>query len=106
MIAKNDYARAEQIRAKCEEMSQNWSGRRAETIPEIPEKPTWKIFTKLESYQKMIREKNQLPIAYVQEDASVYGISLADTFCYLLLGRERTGKSVLLRNIACAAKDM
>ena len=105
-VAENDYARSEMIRETCRKMSETWRGHRAMQIPEIPEKPTWKIFTGLESYRKEIQKKEILPIAYLQEDASVFGVDLAKTFCYTLLGRERTGKSVLLRNIACAARDM
>lgn len=106
MLAENDYVRSEMIKEKCEQMSATWNGRRAAEIPEIPEKPTWSIFTQLDRYQRMIQEKAALPVAYVQEDASLFGIELAKTFCYLIVGRERTGKSVLLRNIACAARDM
>ena len=105
-VAENDYARSEMIRTECEQMSLSWIGRKAAPIPEIPQKPTWQIFTALEAYQKMVQEKNMLPIAYVQENASVFGVDLAKTCCYSIIGRERTGKSMLLRNIACAAKDM
>ena len=45
-------------------------------------------------------------MAYYQEDASLYSVELSRTFCYLVLGRERIGKSVFLRNLACAARDL
>lgn len=104
--AENDYARSEWLRKRCAEMSTLWKGKRAMQIPEIPEKPTWKIFSAQESYQSMIRAKQMLPVAYKQGDASLYAVDLSRTFCYLVLGRKSTGKTVFLRNLMCAAHDM
>ena len=44
-------------------------------------------------------------MAYYQEDASLYCVDLSHTFCYLVQGKTRSGKSVLMRNLACAARD-
>ena len=104
--AENDYARSEWIKERCAEMSGSWQGKRARKIPEIPEKPTWQLFTEQEPYQEAIRTGVRLPVAYYQEDASLYSVELSRTFCYLVLGRERIGKSVFLRNLACAARDL
>lgn len=103
--ADNDYERSERIRNDCRQMSQTWHGRYAESIPEIPLRPTWDVFQHMSQYQSCIQEGEELPVAYYQENASVYGINLKNSYRYLVLGREHMGKSVFLRNIACAAKD-
>lgn len=104
--ADGDYERSEKIKSNCKMMSRSWKGRRAENIPEIPEKPTWGIFSNLSQYKNHINEKKILPVAYYQKDASLYGIDLIHYCRYLILGKEHKGKSVFLRNVACAAKDM
>ena len=87
-------------------MSGSWNGPVAEPIPEIPEKPTWALFTKQASYQQAVRRKEALPVAYRQEDASLFTLPLDRTFCYLVTGREQSGKSTFLRNLIAAAGDM
>lgn len=103
--ADNDYERSEKIKQLCNEMASSWKGRCAENIPEIPDKPTWDIFRKLSLYKEYVKDGQVLPVAYYQEDAAIYGINLAKSYCYLVLGRERMGKSIFMRNIACSAKD-
>lgn len=105
-IAENDYLRSEWIREKCRHMNACWNGKYAITIPEIPARPTWEIFRSLEQYHALLETGSRLPVAYYQKDASLYSIHLDTVFCYLVLGPERSGKSVFLRNVACAAKDM
>lgn len=103
--ADNDYARSEWIRQQCEQMSSTWNGKWAGNIPQIPSKPTWDIYCGLTQYQDCIKERQILPVGYYQENASLYGIDLKRYYRYLILGREHMGKSVFMRNIACAAKD-
>lgn len=103
--AENDYKRAEGIEAACVEAARAWTGKPARRIPEIPKKPTWALFRQSESYESAKNDPGKLPVAYRQEDASAYCIDLTRGFCYLLLGQEQSGKSVFLRNAACAAAD-
>lgn len=103
--ADNDYARSEWINQQCEQMSQTWTGKCARSIPEIPSKPTWEIYSSLVQYWDCLKEKQVLPVGYYQESASLFGIDLKRYYRYLILGRERMGKSVFMRNIACAAHD-
>lgn len=103
--AVNDYQRAEAIERQCAAMTAAWSGRRAAPIPSIPAKPVWEQFRTLEQYQSLVRTGRALPAAYYQATASLYSVELSNTFCYLILGGDRTGKSVFLRNLMCAAKD-
>jgi S-DNA-T family DNA segregation ATPase FtsK/SpoIIIE len=101
----DDYRRGETLRAECARLAAHWHGNRAPAIPEVPEKPTWEIFSALEEYQQLCADSRYLPVAYLQKDASIYSINLSNQFCYTISGREKTGKSVFLRNVACAARD-
>lgn len=103
--AENDYERSEWLKKECAHLSRHWSRKQVVAIPEIPQKPLWEQFCTLDEYQKEVAQGDFLPVAYYQEDASLYSVDLRQTFCYLILGQPRTGKSVFLRNLACAAKD-
>lgn len=103
--AENDYERSAKIEELCQQMSEHWQGKRARLIPEIPAKPTWELLAQSEEYQRQLERGGRLPVAYYQEDASLYCVDLSHTFCYLVQGKTRSGKSVLMRNLACAARD-
>lgn len=103
--AVNDYKRAEAIERQCAFMTAAWKGCRAAPIPAIPAKPVWEQFQALDQYKSLVGTGQALPVAYYQETASLYSVNLASTFCYLILGEARTGKSVFLRNLMCAARD-
>ena len=97
VLADDDYQRSEQIEARCQALNEVWDGCRAEEIPTIPEKPVWSEFCKLTAFQTMNQDDRHLPIGYVEEDASIYSIDLSQTFCYLVSGRARTGRTTALR---------
>jgi len=99
----DDYARSEQIAQRCAKIAQLWQGKRAAQIPQIPKEPVWTGFTQLEEYRQQLEEGRYLPLAYLREDASLYSVDLSKTYCYQISGRSRSGKSVFLRNVACAA---
>ena len=103
--AENDYQRMEKIENECLTMSRAWTGKRARPIPEIPEKPVWSLFAELEDYEKMSRSADYLPIGYDQSNANVYGIPLRHTYCYMIWGGRRTGKSNLMKVCIQAALD-
>jgi S-DNA-T family DNA segregation ATPase FtsK/SpoIIIE len=86
-------------------MAQAWNGRSARPVPEIPAKPVWNVFKGLEEYERMSARKDMLPIGYDEADASVYGVSLADTFCYGIYGGAQTGKTNLLKACVLSALD-
>lgn len=105
VAAENDYKRAECIESYCVTAAGAWTGKTARKIPEIPKKPTWELFRQSEFYENAKKNPALLPVAYRQEDASAYSLDLSKSFCYLVLGQEQSGKSVFLRNAACAAAD-
>lgn len=101
----DDYARNEAIKERTAQIDRLWKGRRALPIPEIPKDPVWNRFTRLDEYRELVASDRFLPLGYRREDASVFSLDLSKTYCYQISGRERSGKSVFLRNVACAAAD-
>ena len=103
--AKDDYARAEKIREHFAKMNRAWKGKLPREIPEIPENPTMQDLCKNEEYRTAIADGRYLPYGYMLADASVAGIDLSETFCWMITGRPRSGKSTLLQLLMMAAKD-
>lgn len=103
--AVDDYNRIEKIKEICENMSLCWKGKCAKPIPFIPEKPTWLDFRNLEETQKMIDEPSLLPLGYNVATAAIAGINLKQTYCYLISGKARTGKTNLLRTLMRVAAE-
>lgn len=103
LAADNDYQRMERIAEICREMNRAWTGKRAQPVPEIPEKPTWEIFSELEDVQRAVRQDNLLPVAYNSENAEVYSVDLSAVYCYLIAGAPHTGKKNYMKIMAEAA---
>lgn len=95
--AKDDFNRMEKIEKLADCMREKWSGKKARTIPEIPENPVWSDFEMLEDVEKMAQDDRHLPIGYNMKNASVYGIDLSRMYCYLIAGKSRSGKTNLLK---------
>ncbi|MCR4691232.1 MAG: type VII secretion protein EssC [Lachnospiraceae bacterium] len=103
--ASDDYQRIERIADLCADMKENWNGKCARPIPEIPEKPVWSEFKELEDYWKMQENPALLPVGYKQEDALLYGIDLRQTYCYLITGLARSGKKNYFKVVLQSAMD-
>lgn len=103
--AEDDYKRIEQIQSDCQNLSSYWNKKRAKPIPFIPEKPVWSDFRALEETQKWIEDASLLPMGYNLATAAVTGIDLKQTYCYLISGKARTGKTNLLRILMRAAAE-
>lgn len=101
--AEDDFKRTEQIGHLAERMQEKWSGRRAKPIPEIPENPIWQDFAGLEDTGKLLKDDRHLPVGYNTKNAAVYGINLSQTYCYLITGKTRSGKTNLLKVMMNAA---
>ena len=96
--ASDDYERGEKLRSGFATMAQAWKGSRVKSIPFIPEKPTWNDF--LLVINDTVGQNNatgNLPFAWCAKDASVACVDLSKTFCYLISGKARTGKTNLLK---------
>ena len=101
--AEDDFKRMEGIRELGDMMREAWHGRTARPIPEIPENPVWAQFEELEETALMAKDDCHLPIGYNAKNAAVYGINLSRTYCYLIAGKSRSGKTNLLKAIMKSA---
>ena len=104
--AEDDFSRASRIRENLEAMDRCWDGPVARHIPEVPEKPEWTEFSRLEDVAAMWEKGEALPIGYNDANAAVYGINLKRSYCYLVSGKARTGKSNAMRVAARSAAAM
>lgn len=95
--AADAYQLGAGIEAICLEKAKSWQGRRARRIPQIPEKPTLEAFRESDAYPELSESRRWLPLGYLAADASVCGINLYQTFCYLIQGRGRSGKTNVLK---------
>lgn len=103
--AKDAYDRSEKIEKKCKQMRSAWKAECARTIPVIPANPTLQILTEREDYRKLSEQKRYLPFAYLSKDASVYAVDLWNTYCYMIQGRNRSGKKNVLKLLLYAASQ-
>ncbi len=104
-VANNDYERNAVIEKVCASMDAQWKGRRARTIPHIPEKPMYEDIAKLDEYVYAKNSQNLVPFAYKNEDATIYSVDLARTFCYCITGKSRTGKTNVLKLLMLATQN-
>lgn len=105
--AENDYDRAEKMQTTFEKMNAVWTGKRARSIPHIPELPTWGEFSSLEDFTEKIGSgEGLLPFAYRESDASIASVELSHIFTWLITGKARTGKTNLLRVLLQSASQM
>ena len=102
--ADDDYQRMEKISEVCTAMNQAWTGRPAQPVPEIPEKPTWEIFADTEEVHKYEAEDHLLPVGYNSSNAEIYNIDLAKIYCYLITGAANTGKKNFMKIMIEAAR--
>ncbi len=99
----DDFKRMEAIGQTGAQMTEAWKGKKAKPIPEIPENPVWTDYELLEDVEKMAQDDRHLPIGYNSKNAAVYGIDLSRTYCYLIAGKSRSGKTNLLKAVCHAA---
>lgn len=103
MEAEDDFDRMEKISRLAGKMQTVWKGKKARMIPEIPEQPVWQEYAALEETEKYLKDDRHLPIGYDMKNAAIYGIDLSRTYCYLIAGKSRSGKTNLLKVILEAA---
>ena len=99
----DDYMRAQTAQAEFERICEEWHGMTARHIPEIPEEPISSLLTVLPEYQQTAQDV--LPIGYDRETADIYSIPLESSYCYMILGQPRAGKSNVLRMLLLAAAN-
>ncbi len=97
LLADDAYDRTKRIQEACQRMRKSWEGACARKIPAIPDKPILRLLEENPDYEKALADASLLPVGYRYADASVYSVSLSRTYCYLIAGKGRTGKTTLLR---------
>lgn len=100
--AEDDYDRAEKLRVCFAEMERTWAGSRARKIPVIPEEPEWEDL-KAAIYETEQSTADRLYLGWNTRDASVAAIELSKTYCWLISGKARTGKTNLLKTLVMSA---
>ncbi|MEE8815588.1 MAG: FtsK/SpoIIIE domain-containing protein [Lachnospiraceae bacterium] len=101
--SENDLTMAETIRNLAQDMDQNWSGDRARSIPQIPEKPTADEFLALPEVRNMHRSGDFLALGYDLRFAEPYGIDLTKTYSYIISGGRKKGKTNTLKMLMLSA---
>ena len=95
--AEDDYARLEIMKKKFVAMHESWDGVCARKIPTIPAEPVLSDLKTDPDYNALVTSKQYIPFAYNIVDASVFSVDLAETYCYCISGKQRTGKTSVLR---------
>ena len=104
--AEDDFARGQALQKFSEKIGEVWKGKKARKIPSIPEKPVLALFTQENGYDDVIQAQTFLPAGYRRKDASLVGIPLRTTYCSIVSGRARTGKTNTLKIMIEAAGRM
>lgn len=103
--AEDDFERAQKLEQISMDMREQWDGKLPRPIPEIPEKPTLELLQKDARYTEMLQNSEKLPFGYRMEDASIYGVDLRHTYCYIITGKARTGKTNTLKMLLHSAYE-
>lgn len=97
VAAEDDYQRLERITEESIAMAHAWHGKKARPIPQIPERPTWEVFTELEDVARCDDEPRYLPLGYDAEQANGFCVDLSTTYLYLIMGFAKSGKKNAMR---------
>lgn len=101
--AADMYERGRQIEEQCRIMHAGWTGRCARPVPIIPAKPKWNDLLQREEMPALLAGNRYLPIGYEYATAGIYSLDLRHTFCYVVSGRARSGKTNTLKLLMRAA---
>ena len=105
VTAEDDYARGRLLAAECAQIRAAWDGPAARPVPCIPAQPTFSALQTETDYAALRDDPACLPIGYYQENAALYSINLPQTYCYSIVGRERSGRANTIKLIMQAAAD-
>ena len=101
--ADSDFERSQLIEKMCLAMKEEWKGKCADAIPEIPVNPTYTLLSQDPRYAAQIADTRWLPYGYKMQDASIFGIDLSRNFSFIIAGKARAGKTNVLKLMIHAA---
>lgn len=101
--ANDDYEKMQAMERYFDGMKEYWTGKCAPEIPEIPENAVQSMLEARTEYQNYCLDKRFIPMAWKLSDASVYSIDLSAVYCYVISGKQRTGKTNALKLIMSGA---
>ena len=91
------FSSSRELERQCRKMDEVWTGKRPRLVPHIPDRLTFQEFKNTEPYRKMAADRRYLPLGYDQEDASICAVDLRRTVCWVIQGRDGTGKKNVMR---------
>jgi len=92
------------LRTRFEAEKANWRGVSATPIPQVPEDMSIEAILNYPDVKVKISNGRYLPLGYDLSEAKPLYIDLGETFCYVINGAERTGKTTLLKALVKLAK--
>ncbi len=102
--AEDDYERLQKLRDTCAEMANRWTGAHARGIPQIPDGTGLDDFLQNAEIQALLTDPYAVPFGYDMDQATVVSLDLRTLFCWLILGRAKSGKQNLLQVLAAVAQ--
>ena len=104
LMAKDDYARAASIEEEGKRMWEKYKG--ASGLPagilQIPARPMLTQMKAWPGFEEKLKSGG-VPMGFCTEDTSLACIDLKTTFCFLIAGNGRTGKTNLLKVLSWSA---
>ena len=104
VAAVDDYERLQKLCDHCGQMAECWKGERARSIPYIPEGVGLDAFLQDAKTKERLADPYSLPIGYDMDLATVVSLDLRTLFCWLIVGRPKSGKQNLLQILAAVAQ--
>lgn len=98
--SKTDSVRVAEAKKLSEKMAAKWNGVRPARIPRIPAEPTWELFAASAEYRSAKLHPWRFPLAYDLKQGVPLIVRLEESFSFLVVGAQRSGKTNLLRLIA------
>ena len=93
----DDDGNREKIEEHCAKVDAEWKEERARQIPSIPDNPVLADLKGTEEYQVQKADRRFLPLGYLAKDASVFSLDLWNIYCWIIQGREGSGKRNILK---------
>lgn len=103
--APDDYRRSEAIEKLCQQMKKQYTGTSARKVPVIPETPVYSEFMQNNEVKKALAKPGLLPLGYDKHSASVWSLDMRNFFCFIISGKNRTGKRNMMQMVMSVARE-